>query len=674
MNKTRIKTSLRTQPTYVHTLQVPTSPNSCSVHIHDLTVRALIDTGSELTLLNERVFNRLRKRPSLQKSNIALQSANGSEMRVKGKAILDLKIQGMKFSHEFVIVNDLNRTAILGRDFLISNGARLYFDLNKIRIRDVYVPMERDIHLAANARAAQAIKLKPQTTYIAYAVVKDNKYFLKDCDYSFTPAKRGLLLTQPEIKVLPSLVKLKNGKIPIQVSNTANRTLKIYKGCVLGTLAAIKVPQVKTREVSSVSVTPSEFSKHINVDETNKPTIETFLLKNQSVFAFNDLDLTVTDLGIAEIDTGEHKPINLKPYRIPLSQREGVSQTIEDLLEAGLIKRSNSPWNFPIVLVEKKSDNPHEAPKKRMCVDFRALNQIVDIRSHPIPLIDDILADLKGSTYFTTLDLRSGFYQIPLSKQASEKCAFSCFKGKFQYNVMPFGLNNAPSIFQRVVNELLQGCEHFAMAYIDDILIHTTGSLEDHLHHVQEVINRLQRHRLKLKLSKCQWAKTEIKYLGFIVNRHGIKPCEEKVKAIRALRAPENVRQVRGVLGMASYYRRFIPNFAAISEPLISLTKKHARFKWTDECQGAFEEIKAQLTVIPLLAYPDPNKGYILYTDASDTTIGSVLVQETEGEEWIPGIPNEKPIYFLSHKLSPSQIKSYSTIEKELFAIHFSIE
>ena len=308
-----------------------------------------------------------------------------------------------------------------------------------------------------------------------------------------------------------------------------------------------------------------------------------------------------------------------------------------------------------------------------MCVDFRKLNNIVDIRSHPIPLIDDILANLRGTTYFTTLDLRSGFHQIPLTKEASDRCAFSCFKGKYQYNVMPFGLNNAPNIFQRMVNELLLGCEKWSMAYIDDILIYTKSSIEDHMSHVQLILDRLRKHKLKLKLTKCQWLKTEIKYLGFIVNRYGVSPCEEKVRAIKSLRPPENVRQVRGLLGMTSYYRRFIPGFAKISEPLVELTKKYARFKWSQECQKAFTHLKHQLTVIPRLAYADINKKFILYCDSSDTTIGSVLVQETDGEQWIPGIPNEKPIYFLSHKLNSTQIKSYSTMEKELYAIHFSL-
>ena len=232
------------------------------------------------------------------------------------------------------------------------------------------------------------------------------------------------------------------------------------------------------------------------------------------------------------------------------------------MLKAGIIRPSFSPWNFPVVLVDKKPDLAGIKPKPRICIDYRSLNSIVHKKSFPIPLIDDILGNLESSTYFTTLDLRAGFHQIKLTNRSIPKTAFSCFKGKYEYTTMPFGISLAPSYFQAMANKLLLGLEHFAIAYIDDILIYTKGDLQDHLKHVQLVMDRLKKHFLRLKLSKCSFARNEIKYLGFIVNRFGIKPDEEKVKAIKSLKPPTNVRQVRSFLGMCSWYRRFVPNFA----------------------------------------------------------------------------------------------------------------
>ena len=656
-----------------HTFNIPTTPNSIIIHIQNIAVRSLVDTGSELSLLNKKIYDSLRQKPPLKRGGVSLHSANGSHMEVKGKILLNFKIHGQKFQHEFFVVKDLTRSAIIGRDFLTKFNATIYCAYNKLKINNAYIPLENDTHFASTVRTTHNITLKPQTSCFLTARMKTNPYFSDDTDYSFNPAKAGFLRNQPEVQIVPALVKILDRRLPVQVMNNSNKTIRIKRGCVIGTLAKITEVNDKEREIFLTEVSETEFQSQIAVEEKHRGVVEPFVFSNKDLFAFSDLDLNVTDLGIAEIDTGDHRPINLRPYRIPLSQREGVSKTIDDLLEAGIISRSNSPWNFPIVLVEKKPDNPADPPKKRMCVDFRALNAIVDIRSHPIPLIDDILANLKGTTYFTTLDLRSGFHQIPLTEDASDRCAFSCFKGKYQYRVLPFGLNNAPSIFQQLVNKLLLGCEQYAMAYIDDILIYTKSTLEDHLKHVQIVMDRIRKHNLKLKLTKCQWAMEEIKYLGFIVNRQGISPCEDKVKAIKSLQPPENVRQVRGLLGMMSYYRRFIPRFAQIAEPLVGLTKKYARFQWSQECQIAFDQLKLQLTVVPKLAYPDINKEFTLYTDASHTTIGSVLVQKAEGEEWVKGYPNEKPVYFLSHKLSPTQIK-YSTIEKELYAIHYSLQ
>ena len=247
-----------------------------------------------------------------------------------------------------------------------------------------------------------------------------------------------------------------------------------------------------------------------------------------------------------------------------------------------------------------------------------------------------------------------------------EKTAFTCHRGLFQFIVMPFGLSNAPAIFQELMSIVLADLDQFAIAYLDDILIFSS-SLDEHLGHIQQVFDRLRQHDLRLKLKKCHFLQAETNYLGFVVNQNGIKPDPKKVEAIQSISPPTSVREVRGFIGMCSYYRRFIPNFSGIAEPIISLTKKYAKFKWSDKCQTAFEFLKNSLTLIPHLVYPDVNKPYTLYTDASDTCIGACLTQPADGEEEvIPGIRNEKPIYYLSHKLSDTQ-RRWSTIEKEAF-------
>ena len=284
-------------------------------------------------------------------------------------------------------------------------------------------------------------------------------------------------------------------------------------------------------------------------------------------------------------------------------------------------------------------------------------------------MISHILATLGRAKYFSTLDLKSGYWQVELDERDKERSAFSCHKGLFHWNVMPFGLTNAPGVFQELMSIVLQGQGDHALAYLDDVLVFSE-TREQHLEHLQKVFDSLRQHNLKLKPSKCTFFQKETKYLGFRIGQEGIQPDPDKVTAIQTVAAPKTVRQVRGFIGMCSYYRRFIPNFSSIAEPLINLTRKWAKFKWDDTCQNAFEKLKGCLADMVILAYPDPNKEYNLYTDASDYAIGACLTQKVFDPQEQKEV--EKPIHFLSHKLSETQTR-WSTIEKEAYSIHYAL-
>ena len=405
----------------------------------------------------------------------------------------------------------------------------------------------------------------------------------------------------------------------------------------------------------------TDWASDIEVPEKYQQQVGRFLKKHHDLFAAKDSDLGHTDTVKMKIDTGNQSPIKLRPYRTPIRNREVIDKAVDEMLDANVIRRSKSPWSFPVVILDKKDGS------KRFYVDFRKLNQITKPNSYPLPLIDDFLALLGKAKFFTSLDLKSGYWQVLM-----DETAFACHGGLFEFNVMPFGLSCAPAIFQELMAIVLQGLP-FATAYLDDILIFSE-TLEDHLSHLETVFDRLRQHGLKLKLKKCSFLQSETHYLGFIINVKGISPDPAKEEAIKSLPTPTCVREVRSFIGMCSYYRRFIPNFSEIAEPIIALTRKYARFTWSDQCQNGFDYLKQSLTVVPLLAYPDPNKPYTLYTDASNSCIGACLTQEMDSEEvFLPNVKNEKPIYCLSHKLSKTQCK-WSTIEKEAFAIHYSLQ
>ena len=425
-----------------------------------------------------------------------------------------------------------------------------------------------------------------------------------------------------ENRLIHVLRKILQG-FPIMVINETNRYYRLKKGSVVGKARPLFPSEISS--VASMDVDegqdPDDDFKEIKVPERHRRHITQLVGGNQDLFAKRVKDLGHTKSVKMCIRTDpKQQPIRVRPYHTPLNKRKIIDQAIDEMLEAKVIERSQSPWSFPLVMVKKKDGS------NRMCVDFRTLNKIVRPVSYPLPLIDDILSLLGNARYF----LKSGYWQVQLDDDSKEKTAFACHRGLFQFNVMPFGLSNAPAVFQELMNIVLQGCEDFAMAYLDDVLIFSKDEKE-HLQHIQIIFDRIRQHGLKLKLKKCAFFQEETGYLGFVINKDGtrVKPDPDKVKAIRTLPEPKNVREIREFIGMCSYYRRFIPNFSKIAEPLIELTKKYARFKLTTACQSASDYLKDSLTVVPLLAYPDINKPYVLYTDASNNCIGACLTKKT---------------------------------------------
>ena len=233
-----------------------------------------------------------------------------------------------------------------------------------------------------------------------------------------------------------------------------------------------------------ISKDKKQFSGKINKSEISVPPeyndrVTELIFQNEDIFAATDADLGHTDIVKMKIDTGDYQPIKLRPYRTPLNNRKIVDKVVDEMMEAKII-RSKSPWSFPVVIVDKKDGS------KRFCVDFRRLNKITKINSYPLPLIDDILALLGNAKYFTSLDLKSGYWQVLMDETDKEKTAFTCHRGLFQFNVMPFGLSNSPAIFQELMSIVLADLDQFAIAYLDDILIFSS-SLEEHMSHIQQV-------------------------------------------------------------------------------------------------------------------------------------------------------------------------------------------
>jgi len=388
-----------------------------------------------------------------------------------------------------------------------------------------------------------------------------------------------------------------------------------------------------------------ENSKSLN--EGQREIFVDFLEEFQDVFS-NDIIAGNCDIVKHVVNVRDSFPIKQVPRRIPFHMRDEVNKIIEDMKEQGIIEESQSPWISPAVLVKKKDGTI------RFCVDYRKLNSQTVKDSFPLPRIDDILDQLSGNTWFSTLDLKSGYWQIKIDPKDKEKTAFSIGNGLWQFTVMPFGLCNAPATFQRLMEKVLHGLlSKICLVYLDDVIIFGKN-FNEILNNLKMVFFRLRLANLKINPKKCVLLKKHVKYLGHIVSSEGIMTDPEKIAAVKEWPIPHTKKQLRSFLGFSSYYRKFIKGFSSLAKPL-----------YKEECQSAFDQLKCVLSSSPILSFPKEEEEFILDTDASNIGIGAVLSQRQEGKE--------KVIAYYSRVLNKPE-RNYCVTRRELLAIVDSLK
>lgn len=364
---------------------------------------------------------------------------------------------------------------------------------------------------------------------------------------------------------------------------------------------------------------------------------------------------------------GEHvirlKP-NTKPVNIHYIPRNPVMLEVmykeaDAMIEADVIEPADGEWCSPVVITKRKNKS------YRVCNDFRKVNEVSFRDVYPIPHINATLDRLRNSKYFSKIDLRNGYWNIPLAKESRPITAFVIpGRGLFQYKVMPFGLHSASATFQRTVEKVL-GPELgvSAFVYLDDVVI-LGKTVSEHLKNVRRVLKRLHKANLKVNPEKSEFFKTQITYLGHVVDSEGIHTDPEKIKAILEFKKPENVTELRRFIGIISWYRRFIPDCSALSKPLSILLQKKQKWNWTTERNNAFETLKTQLSTAPVLAVPDFSLPFCLQTDASKYGLGAVLTQSANEREVV--------IAYASRTLNKAE-QNYSVTEKECLAVVWGI-
>lgn len=342
-------------------------------------------------------------------------------------------------------------------------------------------------------------------------------------------------------------------------------------------------------------------------------------------------------------------------YKMSLEESEACKKYIVENLQKGFLESSHAPWAAPVLFVPKPGGRG-----LRFCVDYRKLNTLSRKDRYPLPLIDETMARIGQAKIFTKIDIRQAFHRIRMDPESEELTTFRTRYGAYKYKVLPFGLTNGPSTFQRYINDALMGyLDDFCSAYIDDILVYSSN-LREHRIHVEKVLKRLRDAGLQADIDKCEFHVTETKFLGFIIGVDGIAVDPEKIEAVKGWREPSTVKGVQSFLGFCNFYRRFVSEYGRIAKPLTNLTRKDITFRWTNECQLAFEDLKKRLLEAPVLAYFSFEKPTRLETDASDGVVAGVLSQEVDGV-W-------NPVGYFSETMQGAE-HNYPIHDKELLAV-----
>ena len=682
--------------------------NTVAVNIQNVDCSALLDTGSTVSTIAESFYHEHLSSLPLQplQDILDIECANGENLPYKGFVQCSISSPGLPVSTVveglFLIVPDspfnqstpvLIGTNLLdhfiklceseyGRQFLQRASLHTPWFLSFRSLRLQEKSLKRNKNKLASLKCASKFIIPPNKT-VDVSCFCDGSLPYKDTCAIVQPCKDSIYSS---LEICPIAIPYGQRHLPLNVpvTNLSEQTIVLSEKCIIAQLQPVTVENnVSGSQTSSDSSQEPAFLEQIQIDESNL-TPEQYLEAKRMLSSFEDIfskgdeDIGFCNLVKHRIDLVDPTPFKQRYRTIPPSMFDEVREHLQKLLACGIIKKSHSPYASNIVLVRKKSG------ELRLCVDFRQLNNLTKKDSYALPRIDDILNTLAGSTYYTVLDMKSGYYQVELEERHKERTAFTAGPlGFYQYERLPFGLACAPATYQRLMEECLGDLNlKICVIYLDDIIIFAK-TYEEHMTRLQQVLQRLRECNLKLAPKKCKFFQSKVTYVGHVVSSDGIGTDPSKIEKIQSWPKPKSPEEVRSFLGFAGYYRKYVKGFSSIAQPLSKLipgssTSKKSRkkskttsandsppsFVWGSDQDKAFTELKRILSSPPILAYADFSLPFELHTDASSLGLGAVLYQEQSGIKRV--------ISYASRGLSKAE-KNYSAHRLEFLALKWSI-
>lgn len=660
--------ALVTKPDELPKTMCISSSNANDKFIKDVTanevpMEAFIDFGSEVTLIKESIVKELGVQHDCKPSTM-IGFGKGQVTSV-GSVILRLSVDGVKATVSCRVINDclLDRPLLIGQSFSEQPHVVVYKDATKLQFLDIGAEMP-NYGTEDVMEPMSRIRVAGQNTLYGSASVRaatDTKFsgsVLLDTKVVGKPNEQCL--------ILGGIYQVMDGSLHVTVMPSSIPCL-LQENAVFSRAERIEVVNriimtapdacsLEHRGKADSVMDESQIRLGESVSEDDKTKLIDLLKRYEHCFASDLNDLGCTDVTEMKIEVNNQRPVVYRPYRLSHHERDKVRGMIEEMLKAGIIRESVSDYASPIILVRKKDGNV------RMCIDYRMLNSVTVKERYPMPIIEDEIARLSGQAWFITLDLMSGYYQVPISEQSKHVTAFVTPDGHYEFNRMPFGLANAPAVFQRMMNRVL-GSARFdkATVYIDDLLVFGKSS-EEALERLEEILKLLESANLKLNLSKCCFLENKIAYLGYEISSQGMRPGEAKIQSVANFPRPENVHGVRQFVGLVSYFRKFIQGFAQLAYPLTKLLKKDRVWEWTDSQEEAFKILKTKLIERPVLAIYDPSAVTELHTDASRIGVGAILLQRSHSDQSL------QPVAYYSRQTTPEE-KNFHSYELETLAV-----
>jgi transposase InsO family protein len=663
---------------------------------------ALIDTGSSVSSISQSFYDAEFSDVPLKSLQeiIMIEGASGHYVPYSGYVELKLDIASNLFDKDclFLVVKDTNYSAevpvLIGTNILgpLHNQMREKHGDRYIQTANLTTAWQLAFHslqlqdkqlgrvqgrLGLVKCASRQRTVVPGNSIVTVPGYLSDPLHYRPCTAVTQATFKSTLPSTIEVSsVLVNYPIKRDETISVQLVNLTSQDLVVQPSAVLCELQPVTVqdmPDSRNEVLDGDEAFLDMFDLTTpGIEQEQQESLKSLLKRWAHLFSRSDLDIGGTSSVKHRIDLVDEKPFKQAHRRIPPSMFEEVKQHLQQLLQSKIIRPSRSPWASNMVLARKKNG------ELRLCVDFRPLNNRTITDAYALPRIEEILDTLGGAKYFSILDLKSGYHQVEVQEEHKERTAFTAGPlGFFEYNRMPFGLKNAPATFQRLMEDCLGDLKYnICCVYLDDIIVYSS-TIDSHLTRLEQVFNRLDEYGLKLAPKKCEFFKDKLKYLGYMVSAEGIETDPDKVQKVKDWPVPQNPDELRMFLGFASFYRRFVENFAQKAKPLHELLggtavkskKKSARkseysWSWNEIHNVAFESLKDALTSTPVLAYADYSLPFVLCTDACMDGLGAILYQ----------IQDDKPrvIAYASRGLNRNE-RNYSTHKLEFLALKWAV-